>query len=63
MRYPRKNMNKTLRLNTCLMYYAGVDDEEQLPGIDYAAAFASYLLSHGMSQQQLNDLVRVLTEF
>ena len=43
--------------------YAGVDDEEQLPGIDYAAAFANYLLSHGMSQQQLNDLVRVLTEF
>lgn len=43
--------------------YAGVDDEEQLPDIDYAAAFASYLLSHGMSQQQLNDLVRVLTEF
>ena len=34
----------SLRLNTCLMYYAGVDDEALLPGVDYAKAFAGYLL-------------------
>ena len=51
----------SLRLNTCLMYYAGVSDEAELPNVDYAKAFANYLLSHGMSQEQLDDLVRVLT--
>ena len=51
----------SLRLNTCLMYYAGVTDEAQLPEVDYAKAFASYLLSHGMSQQQLDALVQALT--
>ncbi len=51
----------SLRLNTCLMYYAGVTDEAQLPEVDYAKAFASYLLSHGMSQQQLDELVQELT--
>jgi hypothetical protein len=51
----------SLRLNPCLMHYAGVDDESQLPNVDYAQAFSSYLLSHGMSQQQLNALVQALT--
>lgn len=51
----------SLRLNTCLMYYAGVTDETQLPEVDYAKAFASYLLSHGMSRQQLDALVQALT--
>ena len=51
----------SLRLNTCLMYYAGVDNEAQLPGVDYAKAFSHYLLSHGMSQQQIDALVRTLT--
>ena len=51
----------SLRLNTCLMYYAGVDNEEQLPNVDYAKAFSNYLLSHGMSQQQLDALVQALT--
>ncbi len=51
----------SLRLNTCLMYYACVDNEAQLPGVDYAKAFSHYLLSHGMSQQQIDALVRALT--
>ena len=51
----------SLRLNTCLMYYAGVNDESQLPNIDYAKAFSTYLLSHGMSQQQINALIQALT--
>ncbi len=51
----------SLRLNTCLMYYAGVNDESQLPNIDYAKAFSNYLLSHGMSQQQINALIQALT--
>lgn len=50
----------TLKLNPCLMHYAGVDDEAQLPNVDYAKAFAAYLLSHGMSQQQLDALVQAL---
>ena len=51
----------SLRLNTCLMYYADVTDEAQLKNVDYAKAFANYLLSHGMSQQQIDALVQVLT--
>ena len=51
----------SLRLNICLMYYAGVSDEAQLPKVDYAKAFSSYLLSHGMSQQQLDALIQALT--
>ena len=50
-----------LKLNPCLRYYAGVSDETQLPDVDYAKAFASYLLSHGMSQQQIDALVKALT--
>ncbi|MCR4920515.1 MAG: tyrosine-protein phosphatase [Bacteroidaceae bacterium] len=51
----------SLRLNPCLMFYAGVSDEAQLPDVDYAKAFSSYLLSHGMSQQQLDALIQALT--
>lgn len=50
-----------LRLHTCLMYYADVIDEDQLPSVDYAEAFADYLLTHGMTQQQLDALVQALT--
>ena len=50
-----------LKLNPCLMFYAGVNDEAQLPDVDYAKAFSNYLLSHGMSQQQIDALVRALT--
>ena len=51
----------SLRLNTCLMYYAGVSDETQLPMNDFAESFSDYLLSHGMSRQQLDALIQVLT--
>ena len=51
----------SLKLNPCLMFYANVSEEAQLPGVDYAKAFANYLLSHGMSQQQLDALVQALT--
>lgn len=51
----------SLRLNPCLMFYAGVSDEAQLPSVDYAKAFANYLLTHGMSQQQLDALIQALT--
>lgn len=51
----------SLRLNTCLMFYANVSDESQLPKVDYAKAFSNYLLSHGMSPQQLDALIKVLT--
>ena len=50
----------SLRLNTCLMYYASVSDEAQLKNIDYAAAFSDYLTSHGMSRQQVDALVQAL---
>ena len=51
----------SLKLNPCLMYYAGVSDEAQLPDVDYAKAFADYLLAHGMSHQQLDALIQILT--
>ena len=50
----------SLRLNPCLMYYAGISDEPQLPNVDYAKAFSDYLLSHGMNQQQLDALIQAL---
>lgn len=53
----------TLKLNPCLMHYADVADETQLPNVDYAKAFSAYLLSHGMSQQQLDALVQALTAY
>ncbi len=51
----------SLRLTPCLMHYAGIDDETALPNVDYAEAFRAYLLSHGMSQQQLDALIQALT--
>ena len=51
----------SLRLNPCLMYYAGVNAEAQLPDVDFAEAFSDYLLSHGMSRQQIDALIQVLT--
>ena len=51
----------SLNLNPCLMFYAGVSDEAQLPDIDYAEAFSDYLLTHGMSRQEVDALVRQLT--
>ena len=51
----------SLRLNTCLMYYASVSDESQLRNVDFAKSFSEYLLSHGMSQKQLDALIQALT--
>ncbi len=51
----------SLRLHMCLTYYAGVDDEALLPGLNYAKAFSEFLLSHGMSRQQLDALIQALT--
>lgn len=51
----------SLSLNTCLMYYAGVDDESQLPYVDYAKAFSDYLLSHGMTRQELDALIQAFS--
>lgn len=52
----------SLRLNPCLMHYAGISDEAQLLKVDFAKAFANYLLTHGMSQQQLDALIQALTQ-
>lgn len=51
----------TLRLNPCLMFYAGISDETLLPDIDFAQAFTNFLLTHGMSQDQIDALVSALT--
>lgn len=49
-----------LNLNPCLMFYAGVESESQLAVVDYAKAFSTFLLSHGMSQDELDALIRAL---
>lgn len=51
----------TLRLNPCLMFYAGISDEALLPDIDFAQAFTNFLLTHGMSQDQIDALISALT--
>jgi len=51
----------TLRLNPCLMFYAGISDETLLPDIDFAQAFTNFLLTHGMSQDQIDALISALT--
>jgi hypothetical protein len=43
------------------MFYAGISDETQLPDIDFAQAFTNFLLTHGMSQDQIDALVSALT--
>ena len=48
-------------MTSCSLEDNPVSDVALLPGVDYAKAFAAYLLSHGMSQQQLDALVQVLT--
>lgn len=50
-----------LRLNPCLKFYAGVDDETLLPNVDYAKAFSDFLLAHDMSDEQIGALVQALT--
>ena len=45
----------------CLMFYAGISDETLLPDVDFAQAFTSFLLTHGMSQDQIDALVSALT--
>ena len=39
-----------------------IDDESQLSTIDYAKAFSAYLLSHGMTQSQIDALILALTD-
>jgi hypothetical protein len=51
----------SLRLHTCLMYYAGITNEDELPDVDYADAFSRFLLAHGMSRQQLDALIKALS--
>jgi hypothetical protein len=43
------------------MFYAGISDETLLPDIDFAQAFTNFLLTHGMSQDQIDALVSALT--
>ena len=52
----------SLRLDECLMHYANTDNPADLKGLDYGKAFADYLLSHGMNEQELDKLVKALTE-
>lgn len=43
------------------LYPAPNFDEAQLPNVDYQQAFSAFLLSHGMSHQQLDALIHALT--
>lgn len=52
----------SIRLNECLMHYANVTDEAELPKVDFSKAFSDYLLSHGMNAEELNRLITSLTE-
>lgn len=52
----------SIRLNECLMHYANIDDESALPMVDFSKAFADYLLSHGMNEEEVRALVSALTE-
>ena len=51
-----------LRLKPCLMHYANFYIDAELPKVNFAEAFSKYLLSHGMTQQQVNNLVNALTK-
>ena len=52
----------SLRLNECLMHYAGVSKETDLQNLDFHKAFSDYLLSHGMTQEELTKLINTLTK-
>ncbi len=51
-----------LRLDPCIMYYAGINDENLLPEVNYAEAFSAFMLEHGMTQPQLDALIQALTK-
>ena len=51
----------SIKLKPCLMYYAGITDESELKDVDFSKAFSNYLLSHGMTPQQLQALIQSLT--
>ena len=57
---PLCNTLVSLRLDPCLMHYADVTDDALLPEVDYAEAFARYLLSHGMTRPELDALLQAL---
>ncbi len=42
--------------------YAGIDNEALLPDVNFAEAFAAFMLEHGMTRQQLDALIQTLTE-
>ena len=48
-------------VETLILMAEEEDDESLLPDIDYAKAFSDYLLSHGMTLQQIDALVQALT--
>ena len=51
-----------LRLKPCLMHYANFYIEKELPKVNFADAFSQFLLEHGMTQQEVKNLVNALTK-
>ena len=45
------------------MTFMTVLQETELPNVDYAKAFSDYLLSHGMSRQQIDALIQAMTVY
>ncbi|MCF0173574.1 MAG: tyrosine-protein phosphatase [Bacteroidales bacterium] len=52
----------SLRLDECLMHYAGVGDSSELKNCNFSETFSRYLLSHGMSAAELGRLIDALTK-
>ena len=52
----------SLRLNDALMYYCGIDDESLLPTIDLEASVRRFMLNHGLTETEIDQLQQALCD-
>ena len=49
-----------LRLNDALMFYCGIDDESLLPTIDLETSVRRFMLNHGLTETEIDQLQQAL---
>lgn len=56
------NMIVSLRLNDALMYYCGIEDETLLPTINLETSIRKFMLDHGLTETEIDQLQRALCD-
>ena len=52
----------SIRLNDALMFYCGIDDESLLPTIDLEASVRRFMLNHGLTETEIDQLQQALCD-